>query len=160
MDHNKRVFGIRCSNTDFAFAILTGSRSSPELEECKQTPFPKGYSRPQSLKWFFQELQEVTRSRDIARWAMKGAEPKAQRNSSFVQRVEYEGVAVLVASHAGIDDVPRKIKATIAKDLGLPGKAKSLTTLLNTGAIPGFREHPEKIQEAILVAWSSIDNGG
>lgn len=157
MDQRKRIFGIRCSNTDFAFAILTGSRSRPELEECKQTPYPKGYSRPQSLKWFYQELQEVTRSRRIDRWAMKGAEPMAQRNSSFVHRVEYEGVAVLVASEAGIGDVPRKIKATIAKDLALPGKAKSLTTLLNTETIPAFREHSEKIQEAILVAWSSID---
>ena len=152
-----RVLGLRCSNTDFAFALVTGTQDSPCLEDSRLIAYPKGYTRPQRLKWFLQELQEITRSRDIDKWVLKGTEPMAQKNKSFVERVEYEGIATLVAADASIADVRRKVKATIAKDFGLPGKAKSLTGGLDYHLIPNLRQQPDKIQEAVLVAWSELD---
>jgi hypothetical protein len=50
----------------------------------------------------------------------------------------------------------RKVKATIAKDLGLPGKPRSLTTDLDASVFPEYKDAPEKIKEAILVAWSEL----
>lgn len=152
-----KAFGIRCSNTDFAFAIMTGSKVAPVVKTSQLISYPKSYSKPQRLKWFFRELQDITRDQELVRWAIKGAEPMATRNKAFVERVEYEGVAILVAADFNIDEVPRKVKATIAKDLGLAGKAAALKNSLNTGLIPGFAREPEKIQEAILVSWSELN---
>ena len=149
------VFGIRCSTTDFSFAIVTGQKTSPRIEHCELIVYPKGYSRPQRLKWFAQELQEVTRNRGIQEWIIKGAEPSAKRGKPFVERVEFEAITMLVAAENGIDQVPRKVKSTIAKDLGLPGRPQALNEF-DYSLIPGFHEQPEKIREAILVAWSAL----
>jgi hypothetical protein len=62
----------------------------------------------------------------------------------------------LHAGNIGADNVVRKVKATIAKDLGLPGKVSALTTDLDASVLPGYKDSPEKIRQAILVAWSEL----
>ena len=50
----------------------------------------------------------------------------------------------------------RKIKPTIAKDLGLKGRAKSLTEDLDYSKIKDLDKRPVKEFEAIVVAWSCL----
>ena len=152
-----RILGLRCSNTDFAFALVSGHQSHPRLDQFGLTLYPKGYSKPQSLKWFFQELQELTQGQKVDGWVLKGIEPMATRNKSFVERVEYEGVATLAAAEMAIECLHRKVKATMAKDFGFPGKPKALMANLDTSLIPDFQQQPVKIQEAILAAWSELE---
>ena len=52
------ILGIRCSNTDYTFALLKGRKKTPQLQNIKTAAFPKGYSRPNSLRWFFQEIED------------------------------------------------------------------------------------------------------
>lgn len=151
-----KCIGLRCSNNDYSFAILSGSKEAPNLEESGTVNFPKGYSRTQSLKWFLQELEEISKKYELERLAIKGAEGIAARGKEFVTRVENEAMALLLAANLGIDEVQRKVKSTIAKDLGLPGKAQALKTELDTNLIPEFKTSTDKIKEAILVAWSSL----
>jgi len=50
----------------------------------------------------------------------------------------------------------KKVKSTIAKDLGLKGRGHYLRTELDTSVIPGFAGKPDKEKEAILAAWSEL----
>jgi hypothetical protein len=70
--------------------------------------------------------------------------------------VENEAMVFLAASNRGLENVSRKIKSTIAKNLGLKGKAKYLAQL-DTSVFPTYAEESTKMQEAILAAWSSME---
>jgi Holliday junction resolvasome RuvABC endonuclease subunit len=148
--------GIRCSNTDYAYAILEGARSSPQVVEKNTISFPKGYSRSENLKWFYQEIDQILNRLEIDTITIKGAEALATRDKSFVARVENEAMVFLAASNRGLENVSRKIKSTIAKNLGLKGKAKYLAQL-DTSVFPTYAEESTKMQEAILAAWSSME---
>jgi hypothetical protein len=71
-------------------------------------------------------------------------------------RIENEAMIFLAAESFGIKQIVRKTKPTIAKDLGLKGKGKYLSTHLDTIIFPTFDKETIKLQEAILAAWSSM----
>jgi len=136
---------------------VTGKKTSPKIETSDTTVFPKGYTRPQALQWFLQELEELSKKYGpFSIWAIKGAEAIATKGKEFVDRVENEAMVIFHAGNAGAEKVVRKVKSTIAKDLGLPGKASALKTDLNTSVIPDYEGASEKVREAILVAWSEL----
>jgi phosphohistidine swiveling domain-containing protein len=152
-----KCFGIRCSNTDFSYAILSGKKSDPKLETCETIVFPKGYSRPQALKWFLLELEGLSNKHGSPSvWAIKGTEAMAAKGKEFVERVENEAMVIFHAGNVGVNKVVRKVKSTIAKDLGLIGKASALKTDLDTSIMPEFKDASEKVREAILIAWSEL----
>lgn len=150
------VLGVRCSNTDYAYAVLTGTKSAPGLVECALVGYPKGYTHPEVLRWLLQELEALDAKHHADAWAIKGAEPLAARGKSHTQRVECEAIVTLAAANAGHTTVARKTKPTIAKCLGLPGKAAALATLASTPLLPGIKGQPDKVFEAIVVAWSDL----
>lgn len=150
------ILGIRCSNKDYSFVILAGDSNNPTIEEKGNVRFPKGFSRSLCLKWFLQELEGILKRHDVRIIAIKGTEGLAARGKSFVERVENEAMIYLSAANLGIKNVYRKVKSTIAKDFGLKGKAKYLSTKLDCSVFPTFDNEDNKTQEAILVAWSSM----
>lgn len=152
-----KCVGVRCSNTDFSYAIVTGKRAGPKILKADTVVFPKGYTRPQALKWFLQELEELSKKHGpFSVWSIKGAEGLAAKGKGFIERVENEAMVIFHAGDAGVEKVARKVKSTIAKDLGLPGKASALKTDLDTSIIPEYEDASEKVKEAILVAWSEL----
>jgi hypothetical protein len=151
-----KTVGIRCSNSDYSYAILSGKKSSPKLLQVETHLFPKGYSQPQCLKWLLQELEELSKRHLAEKWIIKGAEPMATRDKAFVSRVEFEAMALLAAGNGGVVSVERKVKQTIAKELGLAGKAKALKSDLDHSLIAGLSEMSEKQFEAVVAAWSAL----
>lgn len=150
------ILGIRCSTNDFSFAVLSGNIATPKLHEVQSISFPAKYSQPEKLKWFLDELQELNRKFTISGWAIKGAEPMAAKGKSYADRVELEAMISLSASILGSSNVARKVKPTIAKDLGLKGRAKSLVEDLDFTKIAGLDKKNDKEFEAIVVAWSCL----
>ncbi len=150
------VLGLRCSNSDYAYAVLDGNVKQPVLLEEQLVVYPTDYEKPKLLRWFYQEIQGILTKHRINKVVIKGAEAMATRDKAFVQRTEHEAIAILSAGDRGITRVGRKMKATIAKDLGMKGRAKYLATKLDRSAIEGFDEKAPKIQEAMLAAWSAL----
>lgn len=150
------VLGVRCSNTNYAYAVLTGTKAAPSLVDCALVGYPKGYSHPEVLKWLLQEIEALDAKHHFDGWTIKGAEPLAAKGNSHTQRVECEAIVTLAAANSGHDTVTRKTKPTIAKSLGLPGKAAALATLTSTPLIPEIASQPDKVFEAIVVAWSDL----
>lgn len=150
------ILGIRCSNSDYAYAVITGTKESPELVVSDIIAFPKGYSPPEIMKWLLQELESINTKYDISRWVIKGAEPMAMRDKAYTSRVEFEAMVSLSAVNKGNSNVCRKVKSTIAKNLGLKGTAKALVIDLDYSLIDGLKNMKDKEFESVVAAWSEL----
>lgn len=150
------ILGVRCSNGDYSFALLKGKKGAPQIADIKSALFPKGYTRANTLRWIYQEVEDyLSKHKGVRHIVVKGAEPMAQKGGTYGERVEGEAILFLAAANNGIT-ATRKVKPTIAKDLGLAGRAKALEEDLDTTVIPTFSTYSTKEQEAVLAAWSDL----
>jgi hypothetical protein len=148
------TLGIRCSNSDYTFAILTGSKKQPQLIDIGHIPYPKGYSKPHSLKWLYAEVESLVKTHSIKKIGMKASE-LMRVSKTYEDRVEHEAMVYLVAAYCNIRDVAKKRKNTLAKQLGLKGRSHYLAQL-DTSVIPKFDTFNDKEKEAVMVAWSDL----
>lgn len=151
------ILGIRCSTKDFSYVILDGNQESPKLIHSDTLPFPKGYTNAECLKWFYLEIGGIIKTHGVSGIGIKGIEPMAMRGKSYGARMEKEGMVFLQAVENGIKNISRKVKSTIAKDLGFKGKGKYLKTKADFSSIDGYSVSITKVQEAIQVATSMLD---
>ena len=152
-----KVLSIRCSNNDYTFCVISGMKESPAIEATGHVAFPAGFSDSEALKWLHQEMEELLRSHTPEKVVIKGTEPMVKRSNALEARIRNEAIISLAACQAGCAHIQKKVKATIAKDLGLKGRGKYLDTELDTSPVSGFECHTTKEQEAILAGWSCLD---
>jgi len=151
-----RILGVRCSPKEFAYCVIEGKKATPQLLHTDQVAIPTGYAKPLALKWLLQEVDDMLKKHAVESIAIKCAEGLASRDRSFVERIEFETVFILAGALRGLKPITKKVKATIAKDMGVKGKVRYLATI-DTSAIPSFSQLPEKLREAVLVAWSDLN---
>ena len=151
------ILGVRCSNTDYTYCILSGDARSPHVDAVKHVSYPNGYTEAETLRWLHQEFQAICGRQTLDAVGIKRAETNVQRSNSLESRIQAEAMVSLAAAEAGCRTVGRKVGSTMAKDLGLKGKAKYLQTKLDTSPIPDFGNYSAKEREAILVAWSCME---
>ncbi|MFA5393702.1 MAG: hypothetical protein WC338_04510 [Candidatus Ratteibacteria bacterium] len=149
------ILGIRCSNKNFSYVVMNGSKKNPVIVASDSLAYPKNFARPRSLLWFTQEVEQLIKKHDIGSVVMKRFEGRS-RGGSFEERVECEAMGYLVCAKCGITAVRKKVKSTIAKDFGLKGRAHYLETGLDVSVIPAFSSYADKEQEAVLCAWSEL----
>jgi hypothetical protein len=148
------ILGIRCSNKDFSYAVMRGTKKAPKIVALETLVYPKNYTRSRSLLWFTLEVEQWIKKYNVQSVVMKRFEGRS-RGGSFEDRVEYEAAVYLACARCGLTTACKKVRSTIAKDLGLKGRAHYLATL-NTSVIPAFSNYTDKEQEAILCAWSDL----
>lgn len=151
-----KALGVRCSNSDYTYGVVSGDADSPDIESVKRVAFPKDFTGADVLKWLHQEARAILADAGFDAVGLKRAETNVKRSNSLEARIQAEAVFCLAASELGCNVIDRKVHSTIAKDLGLKGKAKYLQTQLDTSVIPEFDKYSEKEQDAILVAWSLL----
>ena len=149
------VLGVRCSNKDFTYVIMSGSKENPKINTSETNTYPRNFSKPRVLLWFVQEIELYISRHDAKRIVLKGFEGRS-RGKTYEQRVEYEAAVFIAAARKGVNAVYLKVKSTIAKDLGLKGRAHYLETSLDTSHIPGYATKTNKEKDAILAAWSEL----
>lgn len=152
-----KTFGVRCSNSDFAYAIIEGDKDKPKIINSSNVNFPKNFSDGERLYWFSQEINTLLQQHKPDNVVIKAAEPMVKRSNNLDTRLHNESIIFMTAESNGIKNAIKKTKATIAKDLGLKGKGKYLETKLDTSPIDNFDSFNIKIQEAILAGWSSMN---
>ena len=149
------ILGIRCSNKDFSYVVMSGSKKTPVIIVYGSLAYPKSLVRPRSLLWFTQEVEQLIKKHSAQGIVMKKFEGRS-RGGPFEERVEYEAAVYLASARCGVMAVYKKVKSTIAKDLGLKGRARYLETELDISVIPKFSNFTDKEQEAVLCAWSQL----
>lgn len=152
-----KILAVRCSNTDFAHAVIEGTQDSPTIIESTVTGYPKGYEEQSLFHWFHQEILGLLNNHRPDAVAVKAAETMVKRSASLETRIRVEGIALMSAAEVGCVSSHRKVKSTIAKDLGMKGKGKYLETQLDTSPIADFDSYNTKQQEAILIGWSCLE---
>lgn len=50
------------------------------------------------MRWFKQEIEEITRDYELEKWVIKGTGPTAMKGNAYVKRVEYEAMIRLHAA--------------------------------------------------------------
>jgi hypothetical protein len=150
----KRTAGLRFTNKGFAFAIVEGTRSAPTLVESASIQCPKAFRACEVAKWVKHEVDAIFNKFKPNFVCIKSFEGRS-KGTAYEERVRLEGVAHLCASDIGLKDLARKRKSTIAKDLGLKGRAHYLSTF-DTSSIENFLDLDPLVQEAALVAWSDL----
>jgi hypothetical protein len=149
------ILGVRCSNSDFTYVILDGSFENPKIELLENIQIPHGYKQSESLDWLYKEVCGILGRNEIEIIVIKKFEGR-NRGGAFAQRVAFEAMVMLAAEHSAKIPVFKKVKRTIAKDMGFKGRAKYLRTDLDTAAIKGFEDRNNKEKDAILAAWSEL----
>jgi len=149
------VIGIRCSNKDFNYAVMTGSKKKPSIEHTTSVSVPKNFSRPRALYWMVQEIEALIDRHSAQKVVMKAFEGRS-RGKTYAERVELEAAVYIAGGKNGMSGIFKKVKSTIAKDLGLKGRGHYLQTGLDTSVIPDFATRSEKEKEAILAGWSEL----
>lgn len=149
------ILGIRCSNKDFSYAVLSGTKNKPTVEHEGANKIPKNFSKPRALSWLVQEIEEIINKHNITKIVMRGFEGQVRKRTTYEERVELETAVYIAAAKCGINAVFKKVRSTIAKDLGLKGKAHYLQSL-DTSSILGYDERSDIKKEAILAAWSEL----
>lgn len=151
-----KILGLRCSNNDYTYAVVEGDKEVPKILHNGHEAFPEGFTRARALKWFLQEMDDLLSKHSVSVVAIKCTEPMARKGNPFICRVENEAIIQLASAGKGIKLIPKKTNRTIAKDFGLKGVSKSLTTDLDCSVIQDFQMMDLKLKEAVLVAWSSL----
>ena len=149
------VLGIRCSNSDFVYAVVSGSRQAPIVLYEETIKVPKNYSKTRLLQWFIQEIEGIINKHQIKKIVIKRFEGRT-RGKTYEERVELETAVYVAAGRLGVNGVFKKVRSTIAKDLGLKGRAHYLQTALDTSAIADYDGKSEREKEAIQAAWSEL----
>ncbi len=68
------VLGVRCSNTDLAYCVLSGSKESPAVEAASAIAYPRGFSEPEILKWLRQEVAQIFERHQCSKVVIKKPE--------------------------------------------------------------------------------------
>ena len=150
------ILGIRCSSKDFSFSILRGNQENPSLIDSGTIKYPTGFNDAIKMRWFYQEIGDLITKHKIGGIGIKGVEPMAMKGKAYGARMQIEGMLYLQAAENDIKYIKRKVKSTIAKDLGLKGKGKYLTTKVDYSKIIDYDKKNLKIQESIQVALSML----
>ncbi len=150
----KKSTGIRCSHKDYTYCVLTGTQQKPNLIIIDSCAFPKGFGKAKSLQWMVQEIELIVKQHEIELVAIKKFEGRTKGND-YEARVEHEAAAIIAAANNGITAVYKKGKGTIAKDLGLKGRAKYLQGF-DTTHFADYEKLNDKEKDAVLVAWSVL----
>lgn len=95
------VIGTRCSNSDYTFCILSGNRDSPIVEETNRVSFPKDYSEPELLNWFYQEVTALFQRTDSDAVVIKKAEGMVKRSNVLETRIQCGAIISLASAQAG-----------------------------------------------------------
>lgn len=136
---------------------MGGSKGQPKLIRIIKKPFPLDYSRVQIIDWFLQELDDFIQANDgINEIIIKSPDAMSRRNTAYEERLENQGVAYLAASRNGIRLVTRKVRSTIAKDLGLKGNSREYAAVDCSQIYTKQSSISEDERDSILAAWSGL----
>lgn len=150
------VIGFRCSTDVIVYSVLTGTKIKPQVKRTNELKIPKCYKRIEELKWIYQEISEIIKKEMPDLICLKDTEAMARKGNNYTKRLENETAIIIAASFANVKNFYKKVKATIAKDLGLKGRSKYLKTQLDCSVICNYDNYNDHEKESILSAWSLL----
>jgi len=100
------------------------------------------------------EIEALLKANEVGLVIIRQFEGRA-KGTAYEDRVEAEAAVAIAAGNAGIRTVHKKRQGSLAKDLGLKGRARYLKTM-DKSQLAGYVDMADKLQEAALCAWSAL----
>ena len=123
------VIGFRSFTDGFAYVVLDGRQSEPEVLAKERLWLPKGQNWPACLAWVRKQLSEVLQKFDINGACIKTIEPIAMKKSA--KRLQIEAVILEYFQSAKSIDCTTKIKSQLKRDIrGFTDSARYLPRIL------------------------------
>ena len=148
------VIGFKSSINGFAYVVLQGTQSEPEVLEKDRLCLPKDHSWPACLAWVRKQLSETLQKFDVNAACIKIIEHKARKKSE--KRLQIEAIIQeYLQSEKSIECMTR-IKSQLRRDiLGYTGPARYIERVLEQDEILSDLNTPQ-YQEAALAAVSEL----
>jgi len=148
------VIGFRSFTDGFAYVVLQGTQSEPEVLEKDRLYLPEDHSWPACLAWVRKQLSEILQNFDVDAACIKAIEPRAMRKS--VKRFQIEAVIQEYLHSAKSIDCTTRIKSQLRRDIsGFTAPARYLERVLTQSDILSNLNTPQ-YQEATLAAVSEL----
>ena len=148
--------GVRCSPDKFAYVLVKGSRSEPELLAADTASMPRDVSRACQLNWVRKEITDLVSKHEVRVCRLKAIEPLARKTMSLLHRAEVEGVVQSALYAAGCHQIECLTKTQVKARLGFSGPAGEVHSLLSTG--PFAQLHGTDLEDAALAAWCALED--
>lgn len=148
------VIGFRSFPDGFAYVVLQGNQSQPEVVAKDRLCIPKNESWPGCLAWVRKQVSEIVHQFDVDGACIKVVEPKAQSKSA--QRYQIEAVIQEYLHSAHSVDCTTRIKSQLKRDIaGFKEPARYLERVLAQNHTLSDLNVPQ-YQEATLAAVSEL----
>ncbi|MBL7107233.1 MAG: hypothetical protein ISS77_06475 [Phycisphaerae bacterium] len=148
------VIGIRSFVDGFAYVILDGTQSEPEILSTDRISLPENHSWPACLAWIRKQIAEILQKYDIEAACIKAIESMAKKKSS--ERYQIEAVLQEYIYFAKSINCNTRIKSQLKRDiLGFNDSARYLDRVLKKNRALANLNSPQ-YQEATLAAISEL----
>lgn len=148
------VIGFRAFTDGFAYVVLQGTQSEPEVLSKDRLSLPKNHSWPACLAWVRKQLSEILLQFGVDSACIKTIEPMAKKKSA--QRLNIEAVIQEYLHSEYSIDCTTRIKSQLKRDIsGFNQPARYLERILTNSDVLGELNLPQ-YQEATIAAVSEL----
>jgi len=148
------VIGFRSFPDGFAYVVLDGSQSAPQVVAKNRVCLPKGESWPGCLSWVRRQLGEILNTYAVNAACIKTIEPVAKRKSA--ERIQVEAIIQEYLNTAHTLRCSVRIKSQLKRDIkGFTDAARYLDRVLVNNQVLAELNTPA-YQEATLAAVSEL----
>jgi hypothetical protein len=148
------VIGFRSFTDGFAYVVLEGRQSEPEVLAKERLCLPENQNWPACLAWVRKQLSEVLQKFDVNGACIKTIEPVAMKKSA--KRLQIEAVIQEYLQSAKSIDCTTKIKSQLKRDIrGFTDPARYLARILAESEVLSDLNSPQ-YEEATIAAVSEL----
>lgn len=109
------VIGFRSFSDGFAYVVLDGTQSTPEVIDKDRLSLPIDYSWPACLSWIRKQVCEILQTHDVNGACIKTIEPIAMKKSA--KRLQIEAVIEEYLHSTKSLDCNTRIKSQLKRDI-------------------------------------------
>ena len=131
------VIGFRSFPDGFAYVVLQGTQSKPEVIAKDRLCLPENHSWPACLSWVRKQLSEIMLQFDVNAACIKTIEPMAKKKSAkSEQRFQIDAIIQEFLHTARSLDCTMRIKSQLKRDIaGFNEPARYLEKLLTQSEV-------------------------
>lgn len=148
------VIGFRSFPDGFAYVVLDGTQSTPEVIAKDRLSLPIGYSWPACLSWMRKQVSEILQIHEVKGACIKVIEPMAMKKSD--ERLQIEAVIMEYLHSTKSLECITRIKSQLKRDIkDFTDAARYLERVLTRSDALSELNTPQ-YQEATLAAVSEL----
>lgn len=159
-----RAIGFRVEPKAIHWAVVAGSKATPQLVCCKTLAAPKTFSNSESLGWYAKEIVDVLNQHTPnVVWVREAESVVPGPRASLISRSRIEGAIIAVASAQGLPvrlgplaTVTAQVRSKASRSAAKSRPSAKQYLLIETFRGIDWKDASANQREAILVAVAGL----